>query len=169
MATYGHYGQRASRIGPGSICRSDFPHPIQFCFSKEGVDQIVQNRLRSDQDGLVSVWPNASGLEASCCAGIIGPGFLQYATDPLPVSRFQTRFCSSTDVPDNIVQNYPGSNLVLADCVRFRPKGSGPEASQCARIIRIASGQCFPADPDRMRIGSGMFTGDMVTALHDGW
>ena len=143
MATYGNYGQRASRIGPGSICRSDFPHPIQFCsvffffffFFQEGMDHIVQNRPRSDQDGLVSVRPNASCLEASCCTGIIGPGFLQYTTDPLPVSHFQNRFCSSTDVPDNIVQNHPGSNLVLADCVRFWPKGSGPEASQCARII----------------------------------
>ncbi len=57
------------------------------------------------------------------------------------------------------MQNQPGSDLVLADCVRFWPNGSGPEASRCARIIRPASGQCFPADPDRMRIGSGMFTG----------
>ena len=76
-----------------------------------------------------------------------------------PVSHFQTRSRYSTDVPDNIVHNQPGPDLVLADCVRFWPSGSGPEASRCARIIRPASGQCFPADPDRMRIGSGMFTG----------
>ena len=158
MATYGHYGQRASRIGPGSICRSDFPHPIQFCFSKEGMDHIVQNRPRSDQDGLVSVLPNASGLEASWCAGIIWPGFWQETTGPLPVSHFQARFRSSTAVPDNIVPNQPGSDLVLADFVRFWPNGSGPEASRCARIIRPASCQCFPADPDRMRIRSGIFT-----------
>ena len=71
------------------------------------------------------------------------------------------RLCSvfSTDVPDNIVQNKARSDLVMADCVRFWPNGSGPEASQCARIIRPASGQCFRADPDRMQIGSGMFTG----------
>ena len=77
----------------------------------------------SDLDGLVSVYPNASGLEASWCAGIIGPGFWQDATGPLPVSHFHTRFRSSTDVPDNTVQNQPGSDLVLADC------GSDPEAS----------------------------------------
>ena len=145
--------------------RSDFPHPFQFLFfffSKEGMDHTVQNQPGSDLDGLVIVWPNASGLEASRCAGIIGPGFWQDATGPLPVSHFQTRFRSSTDVPDNPVQNQRGSDLVLADCFGFWPNGSGPEASQCARIIRSASVQCFPADPDRMRIGSGMFTWVMV-------
>ena len=57
------------------------------------------------------------------------------------------------------MQNQPGCDLVLADCVRFWPNGSSPEANGCARIIRPASGQCFRPDPDRMRIGSGMFTG----------
>ena len=142
----------------------DFLHPFQPRFSKEGMNHIVQNRPGSDLDGLVRVWPNASGLEASRCAGIIGPGFWQDATRPLPVSHFQTRFRTFTDVPDN----QPGSDLVLADCVRFWPNGSGPEASQCARIIRPASGQCFPADPDRMRIGSGMFTGDRLIVVHGG-
>ena len=122
----------------------------------------VQNRPRSDLDGLVRVWPNASGLEASWNHRI-GPGFWQDATGPLPVSLFETRFRSSSDVPDNTVHNQPGSDLVLADCVRFWPNGSGPEASQCARIIRPVSGQCFPADPDRMRIESGMFTGETET------
>ena len=129
-------------------------------FSKEGMDHIVQNRPGSDVDGLVRVWPNAYGLEASRCAGIIWPGFWQDATGPLPVSHFQTRFRSSTDVPDNIVQNQPGSDLVLADCVRFWPNGSSPEASQRTKITRPSSGQSFPADPDRIQIGSGMFTGD---------
>ena len=119
----------------------------------------MQNRPGSDLDGLVRVWPNASGLEASLCGGIIWPSFWQNATGQLPVSHFKTRFHCSTDVPDNIVQNQPGSSLVLADCVMFGPNGSGPEASRCARIIRPAFGQCFPADPDRMRTGSGMFTG----------
>ena len=34
------------------------------------------------------------------------------------------------------------------------------KANRCARISRPASGQRFRADPDRMRIRSGMFTGD---------
>ena len=89
-----------------------------------------------------------------------GPVSRRNVTGPVPASHFQTRFRSSTDVTDNILgQNQPGSDLVLADCARFWPNGSGPEASQCARIIRPASGQPFPANPDRMRIGSGMFTG----------
>ena len=63
----------------------------------------------------------------------------------LPVVRyqfphFQTRL-HSTDSLDHIVQNQPGSDLVLAACVRFWPDRAGLEASQCARIIRLASGQ----------------------------
>ena len=112
----------------------------------------MQNRPVSDLDGLVSVWPKASGLEASLCERIIWPGLWQGATGPLPVSQFQTRFRSSTDVLDNIAKNQPGSDLVLADCVRFWPNGSSPVASRCARIIPPASGQCFPAGPDVNRI-----------------
>ena len=67
----------------------------------------------------------------SWCAGIIWPGFCQEATGPLPVPDFQTKFRSSTDVTDNIVQNQPGSHLVLVDCVRSWPNGPGPEASRC--------------------------------------
>ena len=100
---------------------SDFPHPFQLRFSKKGMDHTVQNRPGSDLDGLVRVWTNASGLDASCCVGIIGTGFWQDASGPLPVSHFQTWLRSSTDVPDNTVQKQPGSALVLADCVRFWP------------------------------------------------
>ena len=139
--------------------RSNFPHPFQVCFSKEGMDRIAQNRPEPDLDGLVRVWPNTSGLEASWCARIIWPSFWQYATSPLPVSHFQSQFCSSADIQDNTVQNQPRSDLVLADCVRFWPNGSSLEASQCARTIWPTSGQCFPGDLDRMQIGSGMFTG----------
>ena len=154
-ASYGHDGQPAATIGPDS---TDMPDPISHIrfssvFQKEGMDHNVQHRPGSDLDGLVRVWPNASSLVASRYAGIIGPGFWQNATSPLPVSHFHTRFRSSTDVPDNTVQNQPGSDLVPANCVRFWPNGSGPEG------IRPASGQCCQADPDRMPIASGMFTG----------
>jgi len=64
---------------------SNFTHPFQLHFSKESMDHNVQNQPRSDLDGLVRVWPNKSGLEASWCAGIIGPGFWQDASSPLPV------------------------------------------------------------------------------------
>ena len=138
------------------------PDPtFRICFSSVFPKKAWIILRKTDPDPMwmawSGFWPNASGLEASRCAGIIGPGFWQDATGPLPVSHFQTLFRSSTDVPDTIVQNQPGSDLVLADCVRFCPNGSGPDANQCARIIRHASGQCFSADPDR--IGSGMLTG----------
>ena len=92
---------RTSRIRFGSV----------FVF-KEGMDHTVKNRPDLIFDGLVRVWLNASGLEASWCAGIIGPRFWQDATGPLPVFRFQTRVRSSADVPDNTVPNQPGSGLV---------------------------------------------------------
>ena len=125
------------------VCaESDFPHPIRFHFSKEGLDRIVQNRPGSDLDDLVRVWPNASGQETSWCAGIIGTGFWQNATGPLPVSHFQTWFRSSIDVPDNIVQNQSGSDLVLADCARFwsessrQQESSGPLLAGASQPIR---------------------------------
>ena len=59
---------------------SEFPHPFGFRFSKDGMDQIVQNRPGSYVDSLVMVWPNTSGLEASWGAGIIGTGFWQDTT-----------------------------------------------------------------------------------------
>ena len=36
-------------------------------FTKEDMDHIVQNPSGSDLDGLVRIWPNTSGLEASFC------------------------------------------------------------------------------------------------------
>ena len=102
---------------------------------------------KTDLDGLVRVWPDVSGLEASRGGGIIWPGFWQDATGLLLVSHFQTRLRSSTDVPDNSIQNHPRAGLVLADCAGFWPNGSSPEVSQCARIILPASGQYFPTDP----------------------
>ena len=104
-------------------------------------------------------WPNVCGLETSRCVGIIWPGFWQDATGPLSVSHFKTRFRSSRHPEQYCVQNQPRSGLVLADCVRFWPNGSGPEVSWCARVIRPDPGQCFRADPDRVRNRSGMFTG----------
>ena len=107
----------------------------------------MQNRPGSDLDGLERVWPNASGLEASWCAGIIGLGFWQ---EPKGRNQFPTfRLGFAHPQTTRIIwwrkkerkKNQPGSGLVLADCVRFWPNGSGPEASRCARIIRPASGQ----------------------------
>ena len=63
------------KLGQIVYTRSNFTHQLHF--SKEGMDHIVQSRPGSNLDGLVRVWPNASGLEASLCAGIVRPGFWQ--------------------------------------------------------------------------------------------
>ena len=126
---------------------------------------IVQSGPGSDLDGLARdpiwmawpgfsqthlVWKQAGVQESSSpVSGRTQPARYQFPT-------FRLGFRSSTDVPDNSVPNRPGSGLVLVDCVRFWPNGSGPEASQCARLIQPASG---PTDPDRMQVGPGTFTG----------
>ena len=84
-----------------------YMHPSQFPFCKEGMAHTVQNRPGSDLDGLARVCLNSSGLKASRCAGISGSGFWQDATGPLPVSHFQTRFRSSTDVRILLCQTGP--------------------------------------------------------------
>ena len=138
---------------------SDFLHPIQFCFSEEGIDRTVQNWPGSDLDGLVRVWLNASGLKARWCARIIRPGFWQDANGPLPVSHFQTRFHSSTDVPDNTVQNQSGSGLVLA------VSGFGqtdPVRKQAG--VQETSGPLLANASTLIRTGSSMFTGMVLLA-----
>ena len=71
---------------------------VQFHFSKEGQNHTVQNGSGSGSnlDGLVRYWAKASCPEASWCARITGPCFLQNATSLLPVSHFQTQLHSST-------------------------------------------------------------------------
>ena len=130
--SYGHCCQRAARIGPDRICRIPTSR-IHFSsvFSKEGMDHIVQNRPGSDVDVLVRVLAKLiwSGSKPVCRNH--RAWFLAGRNRPATVSHFWTRFHSSTDVPDNIIQNQPGSDLVLADRVRSWPNGSGPEASRC--------------------------------------
>ena len=149
---YGHYGQRAARIGLDSICHILLPASVSAPFSQRRHGSYCEKptRIRSGWPGqglAKRIWSRSKLVCRNHLARF------------LVVSHFQTRFRSSTDVPDNTVQNQHGSDLVLADCVRFWPNGSGPEASRCATNIRPASGRCFPADPARIRIGSGIFTG----------
>ena len=56
------------------------------------------------------------------------------------------------------MEKQPDPNWFWLTVSGVGPNGSGPEAGQCARIIGPTSGQRFPADPDRRRIGSGFFT-----------
>ena len=108
---------------------SNSTRPIQFCFFKEDVDHIVQNRPRSDLDGLVRIWPNTSGLEASQYARIIQPNFWQHTTSPLPVSNFQTQLHSSTDVLDHCAkpaQIWFSSGWLCQVLARWIQSGSKP-------------------------------------------
>ena len=107
-------------------------------FPKKAWIILCKNRPVSDLDGLVRVWPNASGSKPVSESS--GPVSGRTQPSRYQFSHLQTLFRSSTDVIDDTVQNHPRSDLVLADCVRFWPNGSGPEPSRCARIIRPASG-----------------------------
>ena len=103
------------------------------------MDHIVQNWPRSDLDGLVSVWPNASGLKASWCARIIRPGFWQdVITSPLPVSHFQTRVA--------FWHRRPGSYCTKPAQIRF---SSGWICSLLAKQIRSRSKLVFKNHPAR--------------------
>ena len=139
------------------VCQIRLPGSVSVPFFH--MDHIAQNRPGSDLDGLVRVLPDASGLEARWCAGIIGPGFWQDATGPLPVPTFRLGSVISQTSRIILCKTSPDPIQFWLTASGFGPNGSGPEASRCATIIRPASGQCFRADPDRMRIGSGMFTG----------
>ena len=142
-------------------------------FSKEGPDHIVRNWSRPDLDGLVRFGANASGLEASWSARITGPSFWQNVTSLLPVSHFQIQLCSSTGVPDCIAQNQPWSDWVLADCVRFGPiigfwltmSGLGHTDPVRKQAGAQETSACFCTYPDRIRIGSDMYTGKSLRSL----
>ena len=55
-------------------------------------------------------------------------------------------------------ENQPRSDLVLADCIRLSPSGSGPEASWYAKMIQPIFDQYFRSDLAWTCIGSSMFT-----------
>ena len=115
-ASYGHYGQRAARIGPDRICRIRLSgsFSVPFFRRKQGPYCAKSIRIRSGWPGqglAKRIWSESKLVFRNHRAG-----FWQDATGPLPVSHFQTRFRSFTNVPDNIIQNQPESDLVLADC-----------------------------------------------------
>ena len=121
-ASYGHYDQHSDRIVLDRISAgSHFLHLFRFRSSKEGPDQIVQNRPGSDLDGLDRFWPNASGLEGVRCARIIWTGS----------GKTQPAFLLSDSVA--YFHRWPGSYCAMPGWIGF---GS----SWCARITRHASG-----------------------------
>ena len=152
-ANYGHYDQHAARIELDGICRVRLPasDSVPFFQRMPGSACVKPARIRSGWPGQVLTKRIWSGRKSVCKNH--RTRFWKNATGPLPVSHFKTLLCSSADGPDHIVQSQPGSDLILVDCVRFWPNGSGPEASRCARIIQHSSGNA--SEPNR--IGPSMF------------
>ena len=65
----------------------------------------------------------------------------QLAHYQFPTFRLSCIFPQTSQII--LCKTQPGSNSVMADCVRFWQSRSGPVASQCARIIWPTSGPCF--------------------------
>ena len=138
--------------------------PVWFCSFKEGLDHIVQNQPESNLDGLIRFRPNRSGLEANWCARIISPssGRTQPACYGFPTFRLDCILAQM--VPVILCKTRPDRMWLWLTW----PNGSSPDASRCARIIRLASGQCFQASLDQMRMGCGVFAGMLEPKVWSG-
>ena len=153
-ASYGHYGQRAAGTGPDSTCRIRLPASVSVALFPKKVWIVLR---KTDPDLIWMAW---SGFGQTHLvwkqAGVQEPLVPNSGRTPLSdlVTFFHRR-------PESHCAKPAGSNLVLADCVRFWPNRSGPETNWRPTIIGPASGQCFPANLDQMPIGSGMFTGQL--------
>ena len=113
------------------------------CAFPVNMPDLIQKRF-----GYGQLWP----LWPACSQNWAGSNF-----------PHQSQLHFSKESLDHIVQNWPGS--YLDGLVRFWPNGSGLEASWFARIIRSASGQCFPANLDWKQIIAGMFTVLLITQI----
>ena len=116
------------------------------------MDHIVKNRPGYKLDGLVRVWPNASGLEVSRCVGIIWPTFWQDATGQLPVSHFQTRFRSSTDVPAIILCKTSPNPIYFWPIVPDNFGQTDPVLKQ-ANVVQESSGPLLADAYEPIRTG----------------
>ena len=138
------------------ICQIWLPasDTVLFLWRRPGSQCARLARIWSGRPGQVLAKHIRSRNKLTCKVTRPGSGRTQSARYQFPTF---TQLHSSTDGPDHIVKNQPGSDLVLANCVRFWPNDSS--LGQCARIIRPTSGQRFQVDPDQTQIGFGMFTG----------
>ena len=119
------------------------------------------------------VWPNASGLETSWCAGIIWSG------NKLVCRNHPAQFLAQCNWPTTsfpllesvaFFHKHPGSHSAKSTWIRFFSGGLCQVLAKriwCARIIRPASGQCFQANPDQIQIRSDMFTGKIIPIVEN--
>ena len=118
-----------ARIRLDHICWIQLPafNSVPF-FQRHGSYRAKPAQMQSGRPGQVLAKGILSRSKPLCTNH--WAQFWQNAPCLLSDSHFQTRLCSSTDDPDHMVQNQPGSDLVLANSVRFGPNGSGLETNR---------------------------------------
>ena len=145
MASYGHYDQRAARVGPDHICQIQLPTSssavfpqawtilhktlIWMAWSDLGQTHLVQKQARVHES-------------SSPVSGRMQPAHSQFPTFRLG--------CVLPQMAQIILCKTRLDLIWFWLTVRFWPNRSGPEAIWCARIIQPASSQCFQAHPDQM-------------------
>ena len=152
MARYGHYSQGAARIRPDCISHIQLPVSDSIPFFQRMPGSYCVKLAKIQFGWPVQVLAKCIWSKSKLVSKNHWAQFWHNATGLLPVSHFQTPLRSSTDGLDHTVQNQPGSNLVLADCVRFWPNRSSLEASWCARIIQPAWKQASVQESEPIQI-----------------
>ena len=116
-----HYGQHVARLCGDCTCQIQLPVSDSVLFFQRwpGSHCVKPAQIQSGWPGQVlakCIWSGSKPLCKNHRAW-----FWQNTNSLLPVSHFQTQLHYSIDCPDHTVQNQPGSDLILADCVRFWP------------------------------------------------
>ena len=143
---------------------SDFPHPIWFCSSKEGLDHIVQNWPGSNLDGPSQVlakrnWSRSKPVHKNHWAR-----FWQTTTGPLPDSHFQTWLQVFFHRRHRSYCAKPAQICFGTDCVMFWPQiWSGSKLVGKNHQVHFWTMLLSWSGLDANR--SGMFTGNPVTSI----
>ena len=148
MASYGHYGQCAARVGPDHICQIQLPISSSAVFPQKAWTILHKTLIWmawSDLGQTHLVQKQASVQESSSpVSGRMQPAHYQFPTFRLS--------CVLPQMAQIILCKTRLDLIWFWLTVRFWPNGSSPEAIWCASIIQPASSQwqCFQAHPDRM-------------------
>ena len=139
---------QTSRIRLGSVLPKK---PGSYCANRPGSDQIWMAWSGFGQTDLVR--KQADVQESS------GP--VSGRTQPARHQSPTFRLGSSTAGPDYIVQNQPGSDFIMADCVRFWPNESGPEESRY--VCNNCRAHFWPTLPSRAKSDPACLLGHSST------
>ena len=118
-ASYGRYGQRAARIGPDCICRIRLPATVSVPFFKRrhGSYGSKPTRIRSEWPGqglAKRIWSGSKPVCRNYLARFLAGHNRPATSFPLSVLPLSPRI--------KLCKTSPGSDLVLADSVRFWQK-----------------------------------------------